>query len=194
MRPVPVTRSALASLAIAVLAACGPTENVQANTDMPAPARDSAQIEAPAPAADEEETGSGRTEIVRTEFNSASRDPFTPPPPNTAPATGSDRIDEIDCDITQEPLGFTEVGSLRLVGLVTGTPVPRAMFSNTDAQGRGIIVAEGAKVGPRCASYISDIRDNAIVVTQRTADEASRVETVIQLTTARVEAEVTSNR
>jgi hypothetical protein len=190
-------RLATALVAVAFVVACGSGEDIEVITEMPMPNRDSAAAEEPAPAAAGEEapveTGSSRTEIVRNEFTANARDPFTPPPPQQLAAGGAELVDEIECDIAAEPLGMTEVNNLRLIGLVTGTAVPRAMFSNTDAQGRAIIVAEGAKVGPRCSSFISDIRDNQIVVTQRTADADSRTETVIQLTTARVAAEVTTN-
>lgn len=195
LRPAPRrTRLATALLWVAFVIGCGSGEDIEVVREMPAPNRDSAAAEAPAPVAEAAaETGSSRAEIVRNEFTANARDPFTPPPQQQLATGGAELLDEVQCDVTLEPLGMTEVNDLRLIGLVTGTAVPRAMFSNQDAQGRAIIAAEGAKVGPRCSSFISDIRDNQIVVTQRTADADSRTETVIQLTTERVAAEVTTN-
>lgn len=196
MWPGELTRNRVATLALAtaLLGACGGGEDVQVITEMPINRDQAPAEEAPAEAeAEEEETGSARTEIVRQEFSNSARDPFTPPQPADVP-TNDATTDEVTCDVAVDPLGMTDINQLRLVALITGTPVPRAMFSNTDAQGRAIIVAEGAKIGPRCSSFISDIRDNQIVVTQRKADADARVETVIQLNTARVEAEITTIR
>lgn len=190
-RRAPVMRLVLALGGLAVATACGGGEDIQVITEMPTPNRDSAQLAEAATTADEpEETGSSRTEIVRTEFTTGSRDPFTAPRVQTT-AGGGVAIDEIECDTALEPLGETDVNSLRLIGLVTGTAVPRAMFANLDARGRAIIVSEGAKIGPRCSSFISEIRDNQIVVTQRSADAETRTETIIQLNRISVTAEVT---
>jgi hypothetical protein len=96
----------------------------------------------------------------------------------------------IECDLGEDPLGETQVEDLTLIGLVTGTAVPRAMFASATANGRAIIVTEGSRVGPNCSQFISDIRDNEVVVTQRSSGgDEMRTETSVMLNTERVEAE-----
>lgn len=187
-----IVAPALLVAGLASLAAC----NSSNDTGMPepiAPERGAAPAAAPAaPAATgeaEAEPVSSRAEIVRHDFSSQSRDPFTPPRPEQGVVR--DDIDiAVDCDLSEDPLGETEVDDLSLIGLITGTAVPRAMFSSSGMNGRAIIVTEGARVGPNCSQFISDIRDNEVVVTQRSAGgEEMRTETSVMLNTERVEAE-----
>ena len=63
------------------------------------------------------------------------------------------------------------------------------MFTaNMDSQ--AVIVSEGAKIGPDCTNRITDIRDNEVVVTQMSFNEAERVETVLILNEERLAAEI----
>jgi Tfp pilus assembly protein PilP len=145
---------------------------------------------APAPAPEATQVGAIVNEIDRHGFDMAARDPFTPPPPPEGPGTGGSSI-EVECDPEAEPLGNYTLQEIQLLGLITGTPVPRAMFNVPSAPGgRAVIVGEGAKIGPRCGSRIADIRDNEVVVEQMSAIEAERVETILTLNATRIEAEI----
>lgn len=168
--------------------------------DIPAPSDDPergaeapAEQTAPPPAeepAEASQISAVVNEIDRHGFDIAARDPFTPPPPPEGPQGVGAQI-EVECDPEVEPLGLYTVQQIRLIGLVTGTPVPRAMFDVPGSPGgRAVIVGEGAKVGPRCGSRISDIRDNEVVVEQLSAIESERVETVLTLNAVRVEASI----
>lgn len=151
----------------------------------PAPRRERAATPPPAPEASEPQ----RFDIERQTFSSLSRDPFSKPwrPVMT---TGSVAVQR-ECETEDEPLGFTLPGDLRLIGLITGTPVPRAMFqSEGRGDGKALIVTEGALVGPRCSQRITEIRDNEVVVTQLSDVEEERTQTIIPLTRTTVDAEV----
>lgn len=181
---------AVLAFGIAALVAC----NGSNDTGMPepiAPERGAAPAAAPAaPAETAAEPASTRTEIVRHDFSTQARDPFTPPRPEQRATGGSGPDLTIECDLSEDPLGEHEVEDLALIGLITGTAVPRAMFASNSMNRRAIIVTEGARVGPNCSQFISDIRDNEIIVTQRSAGgDEMRTETSVMLNTERVEAE-----
>ncbi|MEO1272685.1 MAG: hypothetical protein AAFX99_31745, partial [Myxococcota bacterium] len=75
------------------------------------------------------------------------RDPFVFEPDQTPPVTIEERH-------------LPDLASMTLVGIVTGTAVPKAMF--TDASGYGHIIVEGARVAD---GRVTDIRDNEVVIT-----------------------------
>ena len=151
----------------------------------PAAAADAAakptEAEEVKPAVGSSRIGGLASEIDRTVFAEDSRDPFTAPTieVKTGPTDGQQT--QSDCDLTKEPLGNFQPNQLKLIGLITGTAAPRAMFL-ASAGTQAIIAQEGAKVGPRCSSEITDIRDNEVVIQQASALEEERVETVIVLT------------
>lgn len=118
-------------------------------------------------------------EIDRHVFTDLARDPFTPPQKKVAQLATAESA--TDCDLVREPLGATPVDRLSLIGLVTGTAAPRAMF-RASGEGQAVIVREGAKIGPQCAAVISAIRDNEVVILQDGALPGEQIETVIVLT------------
>ncbi len=178
----------VAAAIVLMLVACGDdVERVEA----PAPAPAAASAAAPAAAAPAENRVQAMiNEIDRQAFTPESRDPFSPPRPTRSggPNPTPDAVVP-DCNIDDDPLGETDLSELALMALITGTPVPRAMFTaNRDSQ--AVIVSEGAKIGPDCTNRITDIRDNEVVVTQMSFNEAERVETVLILNEERLAAEI----
>lgn len=75
------------------------------------------------------------------------RDPFSflPDPPNDPPPREANLLD---------------LNDMKLVGIVTGTAIPKAMF--TDPDGFGHIITEGTRVFD---GRVTDIRDREVVVT-----------------------------
>lgn len=84
------------------------------------------------------------------------RDPFLFEPPKVQ--EGND----LGGDRPLEPLEFYGVQELRLVAIVTGTSVPKAMF--TDPSGHGHMAKEGDRIG-RDGGRIAEIRNNEVEVT-----------------------------
>lgn len=115
------------------------------------------------------------------------RDPFMQPMPERGlnRLAGAGAQVAPDCDTEQHPLGKTTLENLYLMGLVTGTPVPRAMFS-IPSSNQAVIVTEGALAGPDCSNRLTDIRDNEAVFEQVTMNEAERSRTVITLRDQRI--------
>jgi Tfp pilus assembly protein PilP len=85
----------------------------------------------------------------------ARRDPFVFEPPVVASEKG-------DEERVLEPLESYDISQLRLVGLVTNTAVPKAMFK--DATSFGHIAKEGDRIG-RDGGRITQIRANEVEVT-----------------------------
>lgn len=85
----------------------------------------------------------------------ARRDPFIFEPPLAV----AEKRDEAR---VLEPLENYEINQLRLVGLVTGTAVPRAMFLDKDTFGH--IAKEGDRIG-RDGGRITEIRQNEVEIT-----------------------------
>lgn len=170
-------RLALLALLLPALQGCGDDESNAPPPDA-APADKKgdkkADAKAAAPAASKL-----MNEIDRHVFTDLSRDPFTPPQKKVIQTAGTESL--ADCDLVREPLGGTPVERLSLIGLVTGTAAPRAMF-RAFGEGQAIIVREGAKIGPRCTAVISGIRDNEVVILQDGALPGEQIETVIVLT------------
>jgi Tfp pilus assembly protein PilP len=98
-----------------------------------------------------------------------------------------------DCDLEIDPLGETSLSQLTLQGLMTGTPVPRAMFT-APSQPQAVFVTEGAKVGPRCGYRLIDIRDNEVVFEELTSVEEVRTQTVLTLNANRIDEAEFTNR
>ena len=167
---------ALLALLLPLLGACGDDESNASPEESAAakPADKKADAKAAAPAASKL-----MNDIDRHVFTDLSRDPFTPPQKKMLQAPGASAV--ADCDLVREPLGSTPVERLSLIGLVTGTAAPRAMF-RAFGEGQAIIVREGAKIGPQCTAVISAIRDNEVVILQDGALPGEQIETVIVLT------------
>ncbi|MBU6161431.1 MAG: pilus assembly protein PilP [Myxococcales bacterium] len=181
----------LAGALIAPLVACGDDgDGDEMQLPPPRPAEQVAAAEAAAPAA--AAATSLITEIDRREFSSGARDPFTPPELQVAEAT-NETIIRPECNVEVEPLGALELTSVKLIGLLTGTPVPRAIFS-IPGQNEAVFVSEGAKLGPDCSFQIVEIRENAVVLEQLTDVEEQRTQTTIPLNPEGIEATVVTNR
>lgn len=178
-----IARLTLIAAATGALVACGP--ETEEYVPPPAPTR-------PAATADDapEETVEDRVAAMidtdeRTNFGVETRDPFQQPRPQRAAGDGGTIEDTRECDVDAEPLGMTELEDLEVMGLITGTALPRAMFlAGGDAQ--AIIVTEGALAGPDCTNRLIDIRDNQVVFEQQTMEESGRVETVLEMNEARI--------
>lgn len=170
-------RLALLALLLPAVAGCGDDEGNAAPGDA-APAAKAADKKADAKAAPAA-AATLMNEIDRHAFSDLSRDPFTPPQKKVVQSADPGTL--ADCDLVREPLGGTPVERLSLIGLVTGTAAPRAMF-RAFGEGQAIIVREGAKIGPRCSAVISAIRDNEVVILQDGALPGEQIETVIVLT------------
>lgn len=132
------------------------------------------------------------TEIDRREFAPSARDPFTPPEIQVEQAS-DDTVIRPECDVEIDPLGMSDLTSVTLIGLLTGTPVPRAIFS-IQSQNEAVFVSEGAKIGPECSFQIVEIQENAVVVEQLTDVEEQRTQTTIPLNPEGIEATVVTNR
>jgi Tfp pilus assembly protein PilP len=154
---------------LVALAACGGGDDDRMEMPAPPPAA------APAAAVEEEETVETRISAMmatneRATFSVDTRDPFSPPRPDVVDINGPSGGPEIDCILADQPLGQTPVEELELIGLITGTSVPRAMFVS-DGTRQAIMVTEGSLVGPNCTNRITNIRDNEVVIEPRTVGE-----------------------
>ena len=125
-----------------------------APTTQPAqePAETKTQVQKTAPA---KAAGEGVLEYKRPEFPQGRRDPFVFEPP---PATVADEQE----DYRKGPLEHFEVARLKLIAIVTGTAVPKAMF--VDDTGFGHLAKEGDRIG-RGGGKITAIRDNEVEIT-----------------------------
>jgi Tfp pilus assembly protein PilP len=180
-----------AGLLTVLLAACG-DDGDGGEMQLPPPrlAEQVAEAEAAAPAGAAQT--SLITEIDRREFSPGSRDPFTPPEVQVAETT-DETVIRPECNVEVDPLGLLELTSVKLIGLLTGTPVPRAIFSIV-GQNEAVFVSEGAKLGPECSFQIVEIRENAVVLEQLTDVEEQRAQTTIPLNPEGIEATVVINR
>jgi Tfp pilus assembly protein PilP len=131
-------------------------------------------------------------EIDRNPFATSARDPFTPPQRDEAEVQGAAEIAP-DCDLELDPLGETNINQLTLLGILTGTAVPRAMFLVPGTR-QALFVTEGARVGPRCSFRVVDIRDNEVVFEQLTSIESERQQSILTLHQERVAAEIINDR
>lgn len=196
MRPTYSTRLLMgSSLLLGVLVtACDDSRDTNMDT-LPPPraAAVAAAQAAAAPPPPAPTTTSLITEIDRHSFSVSSRDPFTPPVREAAEVSGNIETITPDCDIELDPLGETEVARLNLVGLITGTPVARAMFT-IPGSSQAIFVTEGAKIGPSCSNRIVDIRDNEVVIEQMTSIEEDRTQTILTLNEERIDQALFTNR
>ena len=77
-----------------------------------------------------------------------------------------------------------------MMALVTGTPLPRAMFVTRSGSLKAEIVTEGALAGPTCSNQLVEIRDNEVVFEQQTSGGTAPVRTVLQLNENRVSADI----
>lgn len=94
-------------------------------------------------------------ETKRKEYPQGRRDPFvfSPPPPTTEDAQEDRELG---------PLEHFEVNQLKLVAIVTGTALPKAML--VDSTGFGHVAKEGDRIG-RNGGRITAIRDNEVEIT-----------------------------
>lgn len=187
-------RALCAGLVGTLLVACGGQND---GPPPPAPARPAvaaAQAQAQAPASDNS-VQAMVAEIERSAFNVESRDPFMPPRPEVRTVETDARGATVrPCDLEEHPLGQTELRDLTLLGLITGTPLPRAMFRPGNSAVQAIIVTEGTYAGPDCEQELTTIRDNEVVFEQRTTGDTGRATTVITLNEERVAAEILGYR
>ena len=116
-----------------------------------APAADK-KPEVPLPAARKIATSE---DFKRRDWGSAPRDPFTFIPP-------AEKSKDDQEDRERGPLENFKVGSLKLVAIITGTSVPKAMFS--DDTGFGHVAKEGDRIGTDGA-IITAIRLNEVEIT-----------------------------
>lgn len=126
--------------------------------------------------------------VERRDFPATARDPFTPP----VLAEDDDQVLVVfqpECNVDNDPLGMTNYRALRLIGLVTGTTVPRAMFIAPGSP-QAIILSEGALVGPNCNFRLQEIRDNEVHLLRIAGGEGQQLGAVIALQSAEPEAEV----
>lgn len=123
----------------------------------------------------------------RASFGVDTRDPFTQPRPTRGDGPIGPRtpLDRNECDLSVHPLGKTELEQMEIMGLVTGTALPRAMILAPGSE-QAIIVTEGALAGPDCTNRLVDIRDNQIVFEQITMGDEERVETILELNDRRL--------
>jgi len=125
------------------------------------PAKPAEKKPAPKPKADskkDDKKPEEDTEYKRPEFpENGRRDPFVFTPPAPTPAGPGDPEVRI-----MEPLEQYELGQLTLVAIITGTPVPKAMF--LDPTNFGHIAKESDRVG-KDGGRITDIRSNEVEVT-----------------------------
>lgn len=158
------------AFALIALAACGGGDDNR--MEMPA----APPAPAPTPtAAEEEETVETRISAMmatneRATFSVDTRDPFHAPRPDVVDLGIEGGGAPIDCILADQPLGQTEVDDLELIGLITGTSVPRAMFV-AEGGSQATMVTEGSLVGPNCTNRITNIRDNEVVIEPRTMGE-----------------------
>lgn len=136
--------------------------------------------------------GDGKKELAeetkRKEYPLGRRDPFVFTPP--APATADSQEDR-----ELGPLEHFDIAQLRLVAIVTGTAVPKAMF--VDSTNFGHVAKEGDRIG-RDGARITAIRGNEVEITlsqspasasdadpdaapDRTPDETESVPIIIRL-------------
>ena len=165
---------------------------------MPAPQRPAAAAAARAAAAQAAPAADNTVqamvaEIDRAAFTVESRDPFMPPRPSDPARLPAGMNETRPCDLEEHPLGNTPVGDLTLMGLVTGTPLPRAMFSQRSGA-KAVIVTEGAFAGDNCNQELVAIRDNEVVFELRTTGDTGRATTVIMLNDDRLPAEILGYR
>ncbi len=94
-------------------------------------------------------------ETKRKEYPQGRRDPFvfTPPPPATADSQEDRELG---------PLEHFKLDALRLVAILTGTSVPKAMF--VDSTGFGHVAKEGDRIGTN-GGRITAIRGNEVEIT-----------------------------
>jgi len=195
-----VVQSALLGLCLGlVLPACG-----EDNTDTaPAPppprpaAQQAAAIGEPEPreaSAAEEMFG----QLERPVNTAGARDPFTPPRPEADGTLIAGGPTQRECDLEANPIGDVPLNQISVMGIITGTPVPRAMVvarSNPQA----FIINEGAFAGSSsgagCTQELVAIRDNELVFETRTNDpNMAPVQTVLQMEADRVRADIDGDR
>ena len=131
-------------------------------------------------------------DVPRREFAETARSPFDPPSIAEG-ATGMVQTQgSIDAcsDTLEHPLGQIPPDQLQLLALITGTAVPRAMFV-TRGEPTGIIIGEGARIGPDCQWVVDQIRDNEVLIhTRQMGDEMAVFEHVFRLNSELVDATV----
>lgn len=141
---------------LAVVAMVGCEDDPAPAAPPPAPVEETPPPAPPTPAP-EAKADEPAEEYKRPEFpGQVRRDPFIfePPQRQVTDDKGEDR--------QREPLELFRLESLKLVAIVTGTAIPKAMF--VDSQGFGHIAKEGDRIGTD-GGRITDIRSNEVEVT-----------------------------
>lgn len=188
MRRMSQVRVALSVALAAVAMGCGPSGDDYVPPEAPA---SSSAARRPSQEEAEDSVESRVAAMMETNEraipNADMRDPFMQPRPQRGPAgmRGPRDVQGPDCNIEAEPLGKTELEDLTVIGLVTGTALPRAMF-RMPGTAQAVIVTEGALAGPDCSNRLIDIRDNEVVFEQVTMSEQDRSITTLQLNESRV--------
>lgn len=175
--------------ALVGMAACGGGDTAPP-VEPPRPAAQQAAQAAQAPTPAENAVEALVDDIDRQAFTYESRDPFMPKRPERRIDFSNGGEVARECDLSLHPLGETELSDLSMMALVTGTPLPRAMFVTRSGSLKAEIVTEGALAGPTCSNQLVEIRDNEVVFEQQTSGGTAPVRTVLQLNENRVSADI----
>lgn len=185
-----LTRVALVGAFAVSAAACGSDREESAPLPPPRPAAAQQAAAEPAPDPAENAVEAMVDDIDRQAFTYESRDPFMPKRPERGDYGDPNPVEVRECDLEMHPLGNTELSDLSMMALVTGTPLPRAMFVHRAGGLRAEIVTEGALAGPDCSNELVEIRDNEVVFEQKTSGGTAPVRSVLQLNEDRVTAQI----
>ncbi|MCB9507099.1 MAG: pilus assembly protein PilP [Myxococcales bacterium] len=175
-----------AAAALVALVGCGEGEDTYQPPPPPAPRAERAPAAAPSV---EERVAEMMQSLDRATFTNETRDPFMPltPTSETRRATTDARP---DCNLQEEPLGQTRLEQIVLLGIITGTAMPRALVQAGAGTRQAVIMTEGMLAGPNCTQRLVDIRENEIVFREVTFDDTSFTETILQLSDIRLAAQV----
>lgn len=105
--------------------------------------------------------------VTQLQWGEGSRDPFTRPYPEQSVATTGPETPE---DVPEErpedmgPLAPYPIETLRLIGIISRSARPVAMFTVPGRGGLAEFAYIGDRVGPNGAGYIYDIQPNQVII------------------------------